>query len=44
MAAAAQAGAYYLITRNPADFEAGPVAVIQPPGFLALLDAARGQM
>lgn len=39
MAAAAQAGADYLITRNPKDFKAGPIDVVQPGEFLALLRA-----
>lgn len=37
MAAAAHASADYLITRNPKDFEHGPVPVLQPGEFLALL-------
>ena len=37
MAAAARAGAEYLITRNPGDFEGGTVPVLQPGEFTALL-------
>lgn len=37
MAAAAHAGADYLITRNRKVFERGPVTVLQPGEFLALL-------
>lgn len=37
MAAAANAGVDYLITRNPRDFQAGPVPVVQPAAFLPLL-------
>jgi len=39
MAAAARAGADYLITRNPKDFKDGPIDVVQPGEFLALLRA-----
>jgi len=39
MAAAARAGADYLITRNPKDFRSGPIDVVQPGEFLALLRA-----
>jgi predicted nucleic acid-binding protein len=38
MAAAVEAGVDYLITRNVSDFEAGPIPVIQPAAFLALLN------
>ena len=37
MAAAAQAGADYLITRNPRDFKGGTIPVVQPAAFLTLL-------
>jgi len=37
MAAARHAQAAYLLTRNPADFQPGPLPVIQPAEFLALL-------
>lgn len=37
MAAASQCGADYLVTRNPKDFEGGPVTVLQPGEFIALL-------
>jgi len=40
MAAAARAGADYLITRNPKDFRGGPIGVVQPGEFLALLRAS----
>jgi len=38
MAAAAQIGVDYLITRNPRDFKGGVVPVVQPAAFLTLLD------
>lgn len=38
MAAAAQAGVDYLITRNPRDFKGGVVPVVQPAAFLTLLN------
>jgi predicted nucleic acid-binding protein len=41
MAAAEGSGVDYLITRNIKDYESGPVAVIQPAAFLALLSARR---
>lgn len=37
MAAAVESGAEYLITRNPDDFEGGPIPVLQPGEFLPLL-------
>ena len=37
MAAAANIGADYLITRNPRDFQAGIIPVVQPAAFLTLL-------
>ncbi len=37
MMAAVQAGAQYLITRNVCDFQAGPLPVLQPVEFLALI-------
>lgn len=37
MAAAVEAGAEYLLTRNPDDFEGGPIPVLQPGEFLPLL-------
>jgi predicted nucleic acid-binding protein len=37
MAAAVKAGADYLVTRNPDDFEGGPIPVLQPGEFLPLL-------
>jgi len=37
MAAAVQAQANYLITRNPRDFQAGILPVVQPAAFLTLL-------
>jgi predicted nucleic acid-binding protein len=37
MAAATNAGADYLITRNPRDFQSGIVPVVQPAAFLTLL-------
>ena len=39
MIAALQAGATYVITRNPEDFKNGPLAALTPPSFLALLEA-----
>ena len=39
MSAAAREGADYLITRNPKDFKDGPIDVVQPGEFLALLRA-----
>jgi predicted nucleic acid-binding protein len=39
MAAAYLAGADYLVTRDPKDFSGGPVPVLQPEAFLALLDS-----
>lgn len=41
MAAAARAGAEYLVTRNPDDFVGGPVAVLQPAEFNVLLSGTR---
>jgi len=38
MAAAANAGVDYLITRNPRDFQSGTVPVVQPATFLTLLN------
>ncbi len=38
MAAAANAAADYLITRNPRDFRSGTVPVVQPAAFLTLLN------
>ena len=38
MASAGAEGVDYLITRNIKDFQSGPVQVIQPAAFLALLD------
>lgn len=38
MAAAANIGADYLITRNPRDFQAGTIPVVQPAAFLTLLN------
>ena len=38
MAAALSAGADYLITRNPRDFQEGIVPVVQPGAFLSLLN------
>ncbi|WP_420643306.1 PIN domain-containing protein [Candidatus Leptofilum sp.] len=38
MAAAVNAKADYLITRNPRDFKVGILPVIQPAAFLTLLD------
>lgn len=37
VAAAMEAGIQYIITRNPRDFQDGPIPVLQPPAFLALL-------
>jgi len=37
MAAASKAGAEYLITRNLKDFKKGPISVLLPTEFLALL-------
>jgi predicted nucleic acid-binding protein len=42
MAAAARAGAEYLITRNPGDFEGGTVPVLGPGEFTILLRGTRG--
>ena len=39
MAAADRSGADYLVTRNPKDFEGGPIDVLQPGELLALLKA-----
>ena len=44
MASAGAEGVDYLITRNIKDFQSGPVPVIQPAAFLALLDSTRGEM
>ena len=41
MASADAEGVDYLITRNIKDFQSGPVPVIQPAAFLALLDSTR---
>jgi len=38
MAAATNAGADYLITRNPRDFQSEIIPVVQPAAFLALLN------
>lgn len=38
MAAAANAAADYLVTRNPRDFRSGIVPVVQPAAFLTLLN------
>ena len=37
MAAAYRSGADYLVTRNPKDFRDGPIDVLQPGEFLAML-------
>jgi hypothetical protein len=37
MAAAAGEKVDYLVTRNPGDFEGGPVAVVRPGAFLVLV-------
>ena len=37
MAAAAQAGAQYLVTRNVHDYQAGPLPALQPAELLALV-------
>lgn len=37
MMAAVQVGAGYLVTRNVRDFQAGPLPVLQPAEFLALI-------
>jgi hypothetical protein len=39
MAAAVNAQANYLITRNPRDFQSGILPVVQPAAFLTLLDS-----
>ena len=39
MATAVNIQADYLITRNPRDFQAGHIPVVQPAAFLTLLDA-----
>ncbi len=44
MASAGAEGVDYLITRNIKDFQSGPVPVIQPAAFLALLDRSRGEI
>lgn len=44
IASAGAEGVDYLITRNIKDFQSGPVPVIQPAAFLALLDSARGEV
>ncbi|GMR11315.1 MAG: hypothetical protein BMS9Abin28_2144 [Anaerolineae bacterium] len=41
MAAAARAGAEYLITRNPEDFKGSSVSLLQPSEFTALLRGAQ---
>lgn len=41
MGAGAKAGAEYLITRNPADFESGPIPVLGPAEFLPLVSGER---
>ncbi|MAT96141.1 MAG: hypothetical protein CL608_03275 [Anaerolineaceae bacterium] len=38
MAAAANADADYLVTRNPRDFQSGIIPVVQPAAFLTLLN------
>ena len=43
MASAGAEGIDYLITRNIKDFQSGPVPVIQPAAFLALLDSTLGE-
>jgi predicted nucleic acid-binding protein len=43
MASAGAEDIDYLITRNIKDFQSGPVPVIQPAAFLALLDNTRGE-
>jgi predicted nucleic acid-binding protein len=43
MASAGAGDIDYLITRNIKDFQSGPVPVIQPAAFLALLDSIRGE-
>lgn len=40
MAAATAAGATHLVTRNPADFQACPIPVLQPAELIAVLAAA----
>jgi hypothetical protein len=40
MAAASAEGIDYLLTRNVKYFQSGPLPVIQPAAFLALLDSA----
>lgn len=37
-AAALKSGADYLVTRNPKDYSESPVPIVQPEGFLALLE------
>jgi hypothetical protein len=37
MAAALYSGAEYLVTRNPQDFKAGPLAALRPAELLALI-------
>lgn len=37
MVAALQAGAQYLVTRNPRDYQAGPLPVLQPAELIALM-------
>lgn len=37
MAAAVEADVNYIVTRNPQDFQNGPIPVLQPPAFLATL-------
>jgi predicted nucleic acid-binding protein len=44
MASASAEGIDYLITRNIKDFQSGPVPVIQPAAFLALLDSASSEV
>jgi predicted nucleic acid-binding protein len=40
MAAAAGVGADFVVTRNPKDFKAGPVAVLEPASLHAILQAS----
>ncbi len=42
IASAQETGVDYVVTRNPSDFSAGPVPVVQPAELLALLSASRG--
>ena len=40
MAAALYSGAEYLVTRNPQDFKAGPLAALRPAELLALIQGS----